>query len=109
MPRCDATSASAALRAVRAAASGPPWVPTCTRSITTLSIPQCRTMSPALCATRAESAWSPWSTMTTCTSWPTLGTAQAALATRASESGPPEHPTITGATSMQSTTARRKR
>ena len=35
--------------------------------------------------------------------------AQAALATRASESGPPEHPTITGAGSMQSTTARRKR
>ena len=38
-----------------------------------------------------------------------IGTAQDALATKASESGPPEHPTITGATSMQSTTARRKR
>ena len=39
-----------------AAASGPPWVPTCTRSMWTLSMPHCRTMSPALFATRAESA-----------------------------------------------------
>src|SRR4051794_22502718 len=91
-----AAAASACKRTVRAAASGPPSVPTSTVRTVTGARPSLRSSSAVASARSAEPACRPWSTVTAPAGTPARGASKATAAARARESAPPLQATSTG-------------
>src|SRR4051794_10877718 len=91
-----AAAASACKRTVRAAASGPPSVPTSTVRTVTGARPSLRSSSAVASARSAEPTCRPWSTVTAPAGTPARGASNAIAAASARESAPPLQATRTG-------------